>query len=465
MSTPHDWDDELGLDDEFEFSVDEDDQFDPFGLDDGDDLDDGQPPQVALLSDGSALRLTGPGAGSVVEADSSTATAVTRTVQTNLPTRDALLGGRLPILLMHRPHEGGTAVPGLLASIVAATKGQVGLGTVTPLPRSTLASNVRWLSECSAASLRIADPLVFRLDGAVLPCKPPSSRSRGWWPYLEADPVDVKDVLDAQRQVGANLLLSPGRGVDPADPQLSLDRAFAEADEALAALQTGERLALNLTLPRSWLSRPPLRDQLLAHLLDEEQFDVWYIRVQWSSNLRATEQPTDIELLSGYKRLAQLADDEERTLLLPQTGLTGWLQLAFGAAGFGSGLPGSDQAFKEPIGGGGGLQPIERYFEPTLLHTVERTMHDTLRARPGYVQCSCPYCPALHAAEDWRHGLAQMHLLHWTGRLAADAAGTGLGGANKAIRRAVRTAMSTASDEPLTGLSEPRHLAVWDRLL
>lgn len=456
MTTTRDWDDDPDFDIE-----DGGLQLDPPDSDALIGLDDDQGLQIALLPDGSALRLTGSGAGSAVEEVPDPQAAV----QATLPSRDEALDGRVPLLLVHRPYQGGGVLPRLLANVIATTGGRVSVGAVTPLPRSTAASHESWLSDCAAASVRIADPAGFKLDGGVISCDPPSDRSLRWWPYLAADPLVVADVLDAQRQVGANLLLSPGRGVDPSDPQGSLDAVFAEADRSLAELQNGERLALNVTLPRTWLSRPMLRDLLFAQLLDQEQFDVWHIRVQWPSALRATEQPVDFELLQGYKRLAQLAADEERALLLPQTGLTGWLQLAFGAVGFGSGMPGSDQAFKEPAGGGGGVAPIERYFEPALLHSVERTVHEALRDRDGYVPCTCPYCPVLHASADWRHDLSSLHQLHWMGRLAADAAATGRGGPSGAVRRAVRGAIAAAAAEPLAGLSAPRHLAVWDRLL
>jgi hypothetical protein len=71
--------------------------------------------------------------------------------------------------------------------------------------------------------------------------------------------------------------------------------------------------------------------------------------VQWPSSAKAWAQPTDEDLLIGYRKLAQIADDEERRLLLPQTGLTGWLMLAWGASGFGTGPFGSNL---EPAGGG-----------------------------------------------------------------------------------------------------------------
>lgn len=457
MTIPHDFDDDPEFD-----PADAGDYFNPPDADVDSDIADSDPSavQLALLEDGSAVRLTGPGAGSAVTvADGEGVAAGTA----RLLSRDGALSGRAPLLLIHRA-PGTDAFPRAMARIVAATGGRVPIGAVTPLPRATAVSAEVWLQECAAASVRIADPAGFKLDTAVLPGDPPSTRSTGWWPYLGADPMVPADVRDAQRQVGANLLLSPGRAPDPADPQNSLDRVFAEADQALAALQPGERLALNLTLHRTWLTREVLRDLLLAQLLDQEQFDVWYVRVQWPS-ARATEQPVDAALLEGYKRLAQLAADEERVLLLPQTSFTGWLQLAFGASGFGTGLPGSDQAFKEPIRGGSGAVAIERYFEPTLLHAVERTVHDTLRRQSGYVPCTCPYCPALHAATEWRPDLARLHQLHCTGLLTADAATSARGGAEGAVRRAVRAAVAAAAAQPLAGASEPRHLRVWDRLL
>jgi hypothetical protein len=454
---PHDWDDDPDYDpDEPSEPADEA----------AEDLsilpDDDGPPAVARTSEGTTMRLTGPEAGSLLEADASD-DGSTRVVAT-IPTRDQALTASGALLLVHHPWGAGDLVPGALARIVVELRGQLALGVVANLPRQTATAAESWLATCVPASVHIADPQGFRLDDPTIRGKAPTEKDLRRWPYLGEDPLDVDQVLDVQRAVGANVLLSPGRAVDPSDPQASLDSVFAEADTALAALDGGERLALNLTLPMSWLTRPALRDQLLAQLLDQEQFDVWYVRVQWPSTLETMQQPLDVELLQGYKRLAQLAADEERRLLLPQTGLTGWLQLAFGATGFGAGLPGSDHAFKEPRGGGTGAPPIERYFEPSLLHAVERTAHDALRAQPGYVPCDCPYCPALHGSAEWRPRLAQLHHLHWTARLTA-AATTARGGPASEVRRTVEAAVRAAEGQPLAGISHPRQLAVWDRLL
>src|SRR5665647_985621 len=424
------------------------------------------PPVIAELSDGSgSLVLSGPGAGTVVLADAAEAPAGTTTTATRIRTRDQALEVSTPLMLVHCPHQDLGATPRLLASVVAATGGAVSMGAVVALPGRTTIAHKAWLDRCTAASVRIADPLGYLLDPRVVRIKATSASALRRMPYLSTDPLDVSQVLQAQRDVGANLLLSPGRALDPTNAQHSLDTAFAEADMALAGLADGERLALNLTLPAQWLSNATSRTALLAQLLDQEQFDVWYIRVQWPAGLRATHQPLDLKLLQGYKRLAQLALDEERTLLFPQTGLTGWLQLAFGATGFGAGPFGSGQAFKEYAqGGGGGQPPVERYFEPTLLHSVERTVHDALRTQANYVPCDCPYCPALHSGSAWNHELARLHHVHSMGRLAGVAAATGRTPA-AAIRRTVQAATRAAARQPLAGISAPQHLQVWDQLL
>jgi len=244
------------------------------------------------------------------------------------------------------------------------------------------------------------------------------------------------------------------------DAQQALDDVCAEADNALAELGRGERLALNLTLQTDWFTNAALRGVLLDQLLDQEQFDTWYVRVLWPNTPTHPQQPTRHELLQGYKRLAQLADDEERKLLLPQTGLTGWLQLAFGAAGFGTSPTGAGQGFRRAQGGGGGFAPVERYFEPALLHVVERPVHDALLRTLGYVRCTCPYCPALHATAVWNHELAGFHHAYWCGRLADP----GVRPAGS-IRRTVRAAVREAAGLTLTGANEAVHLAAWDRLL
>jgi hypothetical protein len=412
----------------------------------------------ALLPDGSGLALSGTGAGrehtavpSVDARDDLTLIA--------LRSRDECLDASSPVVLYHRPFRAADQVPRLLASVVAETRGRVALGVITPLPNLNAQSNRDWLDGCGAAGVRITDPRCYKLDGSMGQ-DAISQRASNTWPTITADPVAVADLLDAQRQAGANLLLTSGRALDVADAANSLAAACVEGDQALASLESGERLALNLTMGHEWLTSAAARNELLDQLLDQEQFDVWYVRVLWPNDPAAPHQPTQLQMLQGYKQLAQLASDEERVLLLPQTGLTGWLQLAFGAAGFGTGQSFTDQGFHRARGGGGGAPPVERYFEPTILHVVERPAHDVLRQMNGYIPCDCPYCPALHANPIWNHQLSALHHAHWAGRLSDPGSRP-----SGAIRRRVRRALREASQLQLAGANEPRHLAVWDQVL
>lgn len=418
---------------------------------------------VATLPDGRSLVVSGPGAGTAVLSKDHGAEANETRTHRGLATRDQALSGSQPVMIVHCPHADRSLVPRLMGSIVAATGGSVSVAASVRLPSATLSSHAGWLDSCAAASLKIADPAGYLLDGGIVRVKAVSDRSRGWAPYLDTDPIAPTSILAAQRSAGANLLLSDGRALDPGSPDKSLVKAFSEADDVLAELDSGERLALNLTLTAQWLQNPDLREKLFAELVDQEQFDIWHIRVQWPASLGTFEQPRNVDLLTGYKRLAQLAEDEERILLLPQSGLTGWLQLGFGSLGFGVGQTSSLHAFKEDNQrGGGGAPPIPRYFEPTLLHTVERSVHDALSNQPGYVECDCPFCPSLLSNADWNHKLASLHHLHWMGRLANPASARSR---SAAVRQAVRAATRAALKQPLVGTSEPKHLPVWDRLL
>lgn len=423
-------------------------------------------PVAARREDGSLLIVGGPGTGTL------TNSSTVRIQETPVVSeRDTALSGQRPLLIVHRPHQGAKAIPRLLAEVQRACGGDIALGISAPLPQASQSAHEGWNEGCVGAAVKLADPRAYLLDGQLLrlgptPIKP---RAEKYAPYL-ATPGSaswVADVLDTQRQAGANLFLSPGRALDITAPQPSLDQLCQEGDEALAALESGERLALNITISAAWLTQPTTRAALLGQLLDQEQFDVWHLRVQWPSSIRSWAQPTAEDLLRGYKRLAELAADEERILLLPNTGLTGWFMEAFGATGVGVGLFGSSNAFLETSGGGGGGTKIERYFEKQLLHTVERTAHDHLRRFPDYALCDCSYCRALHAREVWSHEFAALHYALAVAQLAANTARATntRGGRHGYIRRTVSSALTFASGKPLLDTNQPQHLPVWDRIL
>lgn len=419
----------------------------------------------ARLSDGSGfLIIDGPKAGSV--ADHSSGPEIGEV--TPLPGRDDALDGELPLFIVHRPHIYFSAVPRLLAQLHAAAGSNLALGVSSWLHAASVKSHADFGSDCSAAAVRIVDPMGFLADPQDVRVDDLSDRAIKWAPYLRGGAMPVGELLDMQRERGANLLLTSGRALDPSKHGPSLAAAIDEGDDALAALKPGERLALNLTVSADWLRRDHLLDSLLTELIEQQQFTVWHLRVQWPSSARPWTQPTDEGLLDGYRKLAATADDEERRLLLPQTGLTGWLMLAYGAAGFGTGPFGTGQAFLEPRGGGGGNRPkIERYFERQVLHTIERTVRRPLTDDPAYVQCACPYCKPLLARPAWSHEYAALHYLYSVGTLTAQIAPAVAGrrGTYGAVGRKVRAARKFAQDKALTGNNDPAHLRTWDQHL
>ncbi|MGA5559965.1 hypothetical protein ACPCUV_02080 [Streptomyces platensis] len=417
------------------------------------------------------LAVSGAEAGSIVSALPSGSTVTEATAAPAIVSRDKSLTGDRPVYLVHRGGRQADFLPWVMGELHHKKGRSITIGAVANLPSARGEKLGSFFRQASVAALRIADPQCYRLDEKVLrlPPSPIGKRAWGYAPYLSTteDADWVLQVLEAQRGVGANLLLTPGRALDPDTPQKSLDAAFQEADEALALAERGERLALNLTLPSRWLSSEALRNRLLDQVLDQDQFDVLYIRVQWAQ-AKAFAPTEDADLLMGIKRLSNLCADEGRSLLLPQTGITGWFALAHGATGYGLGVSGSEQSFAEYAfrRGRKGQQQAQRYFEKQMLHTVDSSAHDVVRSSRGYIDCSCAYCPQLFENQTWSHALAALHHLYCMGELTAKVhEDSTRGGRHGAVRRIVATARRWSSELPLGTSEVPRHLAAWDQAL
>ncbi|MGW5736558.1 MULTISPECIES: hypothetical protein [Streptomyces] len=460
-----DW--STGVDDELRSAVDEE-ELENAALDAYLDADD---EYAALPSEDGFLILSGDAAGSVVSSPPAGAVvSKSRSVPPRIERDEALAGDR-PIYLVQRGSKNYKYIPRVLAGLHASYGNDMALGIIANIPAATTQAHRAFFNLSSVSALKIADPQCFLLDTGILRLskEPISARGYKYAPYLRfGESSDwLHRVLEAQRAASANLLLTPGRAIDPDDPQPSLDRAFEQGDDALSRLDQGERLALNLTLPSRWLSNEALRDRLLNQIVDQDQFHTLYVRVQWSQG-KSFMPPDDAALITGIKKLSNLCADEERSLLLPQTGLTGWYALAHGASGFGLGVSGTDQAFAEFAfrGRSKGSQPVERYFERQLLHTLDRSTHTALTKAPGYVKCACPYCPALLASEPWSHVLSSLHYLHSVGELTAKVQRDSVrNGRHAAVRRIVAAASKYANGLLLSAEESPRHLRAWGQAL
>jgi hypothetical protein len=424
------------------------------------------------IDDGSGyLAVGGAGAGSMVSALPFGSTVSKVSTAPAVSSRDAALAGDRPVYLVHHGARYANFLPMVLGDLHHKKGRSMALGAVANLPTGKAGKIASIFQQASVAALRIADPQCYRLDDKILRLSPSpiGKRALEYAPYLaSAEDSDwLSQVLDAQRAVNANLLLTPGRALNPDDPQNSLDTAFQQADAALALTERGERVALNLTIPARWLASGALRNRLLDEILDQDQFDVLYVRIQWAPS-KAFVPTVDSDLLMGIRRLANLCVDEGRSLLLPQTGITGWFALAHGATGFGLGVSGSEQAFTEYAfrRSQPGRQQAQRYFEKQMLHTVDRSVHDVVQQANGYVNCDCAYCPALFDSEPWSHPLAALHHIFSMGALTARVhEDSDRGGRHAAVRRIVASARRWSSGLPLGSDDVPRHLPVWDQAL
>ncbi|GAA4588628.1 hypothetical protein GCM10023194_40780 [Planotetraspora phitsanulokensis] len=398
-----------------------------------------------------------------------------------IPNRDEALSSGRPLFLFtagQRNHVQGNEV---LSRLYAEHGDHLSVGVIASIPRHN-AKKIHDTFNCDVAAVRIADPEGFKSDRGSLilasenaddynneetgkAAEKEAKRLRERAPYLDrvGDDDYIAQVLDAQRAAGANLLLTSGRALHAADLRKTLDGAVDEGNTALELLRDGERLALNLTIPFECMINGNYLEVLLNELVEQDQFDIWYVRVQWRRSTDSA-QPIDSELIKGYKELCNLSQDEERLLILPQTGLTGWYLMAHGAAGFGTGTSGTGQGFWEhrPVRRRKGATNAERLFESSLLHSVEYSTHQLLETEPDYRACECRWCDALSASGVFNQSIAEWHGVYNQGILAATISrDSRAGGYAGSVRRIVKAAQEFADGKALAGREEPKHIPVW----
>jgi hypothetical protein len=174
--------------------------------------------------------------------------------------------------------------------------------------------------------------------------------------------------------------------------------------------------------------------------------------------------------LAGYKELCNLAQDEDRFLILPQSGLTGWYFLAHGASSFSTGTSQASQGFDEHriVRRAKGSVNPERFFEKSLLNHAEFSVNSTLRADARYLACGCKWCGGIEQSGVYASRAAAWHSVHAQGMLTADLqqqAAVNNRGRLAAIRKIIRQAKAFTDDQSLVGRDNPRYLNNWLSML
>lgn len=392
-----------------------------------------------------------------------------------------------PLVLLQRSHQHSTYLRTVISDSMHRHGARLSVGVVAPLPRMTPENIRRFFSTVDNAPVRIADPEAFaRLDsfGDTLsvqrggkPYIGPSTSKH--WPYITdqlpqgGTSAWVEQVVEAQRNVGANVFLTPGVWADPADSARSLNTIRQHARWARDVCDKDDKVVVNITLPSSWLSTSGLRDRLLDEIVDMDD-NVFYLRVRWPLLVQPYGQLLDTKIIDGYVEMCNVLDENDKSLILPNTGITGWVALAWGAHGFSTGVGTGERAFADTrvirIKNRPRREPTRRTFVTPLLHVTDVPTANRFNALPEVGECRCKFCRALSDlptgafSKDYAGG----HYLKSTVDLTAEITRSSRGRriAARQIVRGARNLVDVTKDRvPLVDNNNPRHLQLWsDRL-
>lgn len=348
------------------------------------------------------------------------------------------------------------------------------IGASIRIPRGRLAYNQDLIGELQpTASYVLADPETRQV---VLPFNK-RGRGRADNAYLKEDTPRanraryVNQVLRSQINHGAAALITPSliQGINPGNIDMDATVDFAKAAVA-DSVSTGHDLIMGLEALHTVFANGTARNYMVNAIVDlDEELPVWLRMTSPAPQGRG--QILHEGSLKGLRDVVEALTANDRPVLLPYSGMCGWLMMGFGALAFGAGVPASLErtVIPSPTGGGGGNQPLHWYFERQLLGFVRAEEMPSISAVAGFTPCPCPFCggglPAAGAAFD--ADAAAKHYFWWCVRLTD--------GLRSAVDRAdhVRDTLDEGlafwdavkkAGVLLDNRSEPTHLDTWRRV-
>jgi hypothetical protein len=369
--------------------------------------------------------------------------------------------------------ERPTGFADLLVGLRAALQGRR-IGASLRIPRGRLAYNIALMNDLRpSADYVLADPETRQV---VLPYGQ-RGRGRADHQYLQEDAPAanraryVNRVLQSQIAHGSDMLITPslihGRNPGTADLDATLDFAAIAARDPLAS---GHELLMGLEALHTVFATTVARNYMINAVVElDDELPVWLRMTITAPPGRGLFREEDS--LKGLREVVESLTANDRPVLLPQSGLCGWLMMGFGALAFGAGVPASLERNLVPTttGGGGGNPPLHWYFVPQLLGFVRAEEMPGIASVSGFAPCQCPYCggslpgsgAAFNVADAARHYLWWCVTLAEDVRVAANRAGH--------VRDRIDGAISFWGDVQSAGVllddrSEPTHLAIWQRV-
>ena len=475
-----------------------DDRADPGGTDD-DDVDEDSleldPAQLDAAAEAGDLSVAGDAAedvspGSLAPYASAfrvdvTTGAVSDQATASAPAQVGLTGqlsGNIPLLLLAKSYQLAEQLPSVARVAARVTAGQIGVGVVVRLPPHSAAAAGIFLARFPGSLVRLADPDLYRAPSHGSLDNPISNQMVRRHPWLANAPAPsaptdlgwVTTVLEKQADAGATVLLSATGWLGSANGarELGNARRWVAASRTAAA---STPMFVNLTMDSTWLTTPTLRSALLEELVESNE-RLWYLRFRWPVVEPRYGQLRQAAVLDGYKELAVTAALEGKVLVLPNSGLTGWVATALGGTGFSTGTSWGEQAYAAPrimASAPGRPKPPAtlRLFERTILHTVDHASHVALLGESNYLLCQCRYCQSIGArttsSARWNKETAALHYLLRCARLTAMLNSPSRRmEALREVRRARQFVRGTVGTPAApTGNNAPAHLSEWERLL
>ncbi len=188
----------------------------------------------------------------------------------------------------------------------------------------------------TVASFALADPATHRIH---LPLAKRGTGRKHLAYLTHPDPhksVDaiVKSVLEPQVASGRKVLVSPWltHGMGAGQKSLRATRKFAQAAVA-HKLSHGRDLLLGMAVTQAYLADDESRDDFLDEVVDWPQHP-FYLHVWLSHPPESFRQFAQRDALVGLRKAVQSLTANGHKVLLPQTGLFGWLMMPFGAPEF-----------------------------------------------------------------------------------------------------------------------------------
>jgi hypothetical protein len=279
----------------------------------------------------------------------------------------------------------------------------------------------------------------------------------------------VGESLAKQRGLGLDALTVPGVELESAHYPKGLESQVDAVRRAWASRPDDDPTwFMEVCLHDDWINNENACRHVLNLLTDLPDPIGVALRIRF----KRMEAAFNADSLKRLRLVVGALADDDRKVLVVQSGAVGWLSIAWGAWGFSAGTSQASWFYNRTVFGRRSDQPapprVERYFERQLLHPVLASDHALLSGGTGYSQCGCTFCKSLENGA-WDHNVAAQHALYALASLTEAVVG-----ADRAARRdAVRTTIEAAQSHwaqwkdisGLSGRSQPAGLSVWRGLV